>query len=677
LIAATSLSVVLSAGLLAVLSQAEATSTHSFVLDDAASLAAGELDGAAVYSSGDVRAGLEARRIALPDAAVAYSLARAADGTTYVGTGDEGRVYRLRGDELSVFAETGQLLVSALALGAEGTLYAGTIPEGKIFAISPAGDMRELAPLEGAQHVWALVYDPRRRTLFAGTGPEGRVFAIDAAGHASTYYDSRAAHIMSLALDADGTLYAGTSDDALLLRLRAPGQADVVYDFPGNELRAIAVRGGELAVVANDMPAPAPSIGSSTSTKASANTQRRRTGKGKLFRVDSEGRAELLYSDDAAHFTAVELSTDGSIHLGVGKDGRVLRVNADGTWATMLDVDERQVLGLALDGADPILITGDSGAIYRPRSGTLERGFWTSKVLDAQFRARFGRLDWRGEGQLELTTRSGNTSEPDDTWSDWSEPLTRPGPVHSAGARFVQIRASFRRDANAVLRAVELFYMPRNQRAVITQVNAGRQHAPSKASGQAEPSSRYDLSWTVRNADSDALRYRLAYRQEAQTRWRPILREDEVLTAARYSWQTESLPDGWYVLEVRASDELANAREDVLRHRAESEPFRVDNHAPQIPELAARAGTLVARVVDGLGPVASLELAIDGDAFRPVQSVDGLLDSADERVSLDLNVHLQGIPPGEHILALRARDAAGNSVVREITYTGASPAQVR
>ena len=55
---------------------------------------------------------------------------RASDGAIYLGTGNDGRIYRLRGDVVERFAETGQLLVSALAIGEGGVLYAGTLPEG-------------------------------------------------------------------------------------------------------------------------------------------------------------------------------------------------------------------------------------------------------------------------------------------------------------------------------------------------------------------------------------------------------------------------------------------------------------------------------------------------------------------------------------------------------------------
>src|SRR6185503_14061880 len=97
---------------------------------------------------------------------------------------------------------------------------------------------------------------------------------------------------------------------------------------------------------------------------------------------------------------------------------------------------------------------------------------WTSKVLDAGLRASFGRLTWRSEGALELSTRTGNTATPDTTWSAWSNGLPAPGPVTSPTARYVQLRARWSRDPNAVLREVSLSFVTDNVRAVITSIEA-------------------------------------------------------------------------------------------------------------------------------------------------------------------------------------------------------------
>ena len=669
-------------------SPAGAVGTRSFELDDAASLAAGELVRTAVHSDGRVTAGVELRRLALPpEAALVWSSVRAPDGTVYLGTGDDGRIYRVRGEAIDLFAETHQLLVSALAVGDRGVLYAGTLPEGRIYAIEPGGALRELARPDATESVWSLVWDARRRVLFAATGPEGRVFSIAATGAVDVWWDSAAAHVMSLALAPDGALYCGTSDDALVVRTTAPGRAEVVHDFPGNEITSLDFEAGRLAVAANEFP-EAPAGGAASATKHSATgtrSSRPRPGKGRVWLVGADGRAERVWAQEEGHVTQVDLAADGTVFAAIGHEGRVVRIAPDRTSAVWLDVDERQVLAISLTGADPYLATGDGAAFYRVLPGRPRSAIWQSRVLDAEFAARWGQLSWRGTGSLDLETRSGDTERPDETWSEWSSALTSPGPIRSPAARFLQIRARFDRDPDAILREVSAYYLPQNQRPVVLEVGTKarsprRPAAPPAASPAAgastpsppeadrdalpAPSPLLTLTWRMDNPDADRLRYRLRYREEGQSAWREMLREHEILTATEYTWNTSGVPDGWYVVEVEASDELANPEPLALRSSRGSEPLLVDNHPPELAELRAQGARVTGRASDTLGPIARLELAIDGGEWRLFFPADDLLDTADERFELDLGAEA----PGSHILAVRATDAAGNTTTAETGF---------
>lgn len=663
--AATAASAV--ASWLALSTPAAAVSTRSFRLDDADSLREGTLSGAAVSSDGSVVPGVETRRVALPDAAVAWSVARGPGDVVFVGTGNEGEVLRVDGDAVETFAETGQLVVSSLARGPDGVLWAGTLPEGRVFEIAADGEARELVNLDGAEHVWDLVWDARRRTLFAATGPEGKVFAIDAGGNASVWWDAESGHVMSLDLDGEA-LYAGTDGEALVLRIEGPGRAQVVWDFPGNEVTALDARDGAVAVAANEMPDPPPA----PSGRANARTRPNRpgTGKGRLWRVGADGRAEKLFARDDGHFTDVVLGADGVIFVAVGKDGRVERVDAERRSATWIDVDERQVLALDFpDDGEPVLVTGDAGALYRVRDARPAQATWTSGVLDAGFVARFGELRWWGDGELRFETRSGNVSEPDATWSDWSAAVQRPGPVRSPAARYVQARATLGR--GAVLRAVELFYLPRNQRAIVGEVGLDTKAMAKRRRGRPddappEPSAVVPLEWDVENPDGDALRYRLRYRPaDGRGPWRDVLRESEELSDDEYAWDTGGLPDGRYVVEVEATDAPSNPPALALSDVAVSEPLLVDNHPPRVIDLRLQGLRLTGRAVDELGPIARLEVAIDGGEWRLLFPVDDLLDTAEERFSVDLSAE----PTGEHVVAIRATDAGGNAATAERVVT--------
>ncbi len=650
--------------------EAWATSTERFVLDDADALAAGELTRTAVHSDGRVTVGAELRRVALPDdVPLVYAAARAADGAIYLGTGNEGRIYRARGDRVELFAETGQLLVSSLAV-AGGDLYAGTLPEGRIYRVGADGQPQEVARPDGVEHVWDLVWDARRNLLFAATGPEGRVYGIDRQGRAQVWWDAPASHVMSLALGPEGELYAGTSDDAVVARITAPNQATTVHDFEGNEITALAFRDGVLAVAANEFPDP-PSVTSAHTkarSSATATTPVPRPGKGRIWRVDGEGRAERLFAQDEGHITSLAIQGDGTIVAGTGKDGRVIRVNPDRTTAVWIDVDERQVLDLSMEGDDPFFVTGDGAALYHVVDAQPRSAVWQSKVLDGRFRSRWGQLTWRAQGQLVLSTRSGNTEEPDETWSEWSTDLARPGPVRSPAARYLQIRATWSQDPTATLRSVTAYFLPQNQRPRLTDV---RIEGPNKAATEAlraerrhqipDASTQYKLAWTIENPDGDRVRYRIRYREDSQTVWREALRSDHVLTDTHYTWDTNAIPDGLYVVEVRASDELDNPGSLALSDTRQSEPIRIDNHAPRVEQLRFASGRLSGRAVDGLGPIARLEYAVDGGEWLPFFPQDDLFDSATESFAVDLSA----LDPGNHIVSVRATDASGNAASAE------------
>ncbi|MBW2225395.1 MAG: hypothetical protein JRF54_14570, partial [Deltaproteobacteria bacterium] len=297
-ISKTTIRITLAGLVLAASATVGAVTTESFVLDTANAFLEGEIEGAAVHSDGSVRAGAATQRTALENVPVAYSVTQRG-GKTFIGTGTNGVVYEFDGKNAKEFAKTGELLVASLAFGRDGALYAGTLPNGRIYRIdTKSGKTKRFSSPKGAKHIWALHYDKRRGELVAGTGPEGKVFTVDSIGRAREIYKAEASHIMALAGDGKGTIYAGTSDDALVLRIGPNNEAQVVHDFPGNEVTAIDYHDGRLAVAANEFKtAPGarfkPAVGG---TAARRPATRPRPGSGELWRVDADGRAEMLVS---------------------------------------------------------------------------------------------------------------------------------------------------------------------------------------------------------------------------------------------------------------------------------------------------------------------------------------------------------------------------------------------
>ncbi|MCA9602955.1 MAG: hypothetical protein KC417_13060, partial [Myxococcales bacterium] len=631
-------------------------STRSFEVDDADAFGKGEIDGASVSSSGTLRMGVSKERVALDKINVAWCALQRKDGSLLVGTGNEGRVYRVSGKDVSIYAETKQLLVTALAEGPDGAVYASTLPEARGFRIDGAGKVKEIARIEKAAHIWALVWDPGRKALLAGTGPEGQVVSITPAGAMSVVYDDEATHILSIARDRKGDVYVGTSNAARVLRLKGDGKAEVVYDLPGNEITALAVRDGEVLATANAFEESK----TTDDKKKGTTTPGPRSGDGQVWRISPDGRADRLFEQRKDFFTHVGFGEQGSVYAASGKEGRLFRIDADHNHAKLVDLDEHQIQAFDLSGSTPYVLASDAAAVYWVKPGKASPGQWTSDVLDAEAPARFGELTWRSIGPVEFQTRSGNTEKPNDTWTAWSAPMATPGPVRSPGDRYLQVRATLK-DPTSVVYAITAYYLRHNQQALVTQVSVEPKGSSDKDKDSAagpKPTSVYKISWKTENPDGDPLRYYLRFRSEGRARARDILPPHVVQTATSYEWDTASIPDGYYVIEVDASDETVNPPELALRTTTASEPMLIDNHAPAIVDLAVSGRRVTGRAEDSLGPIARLEFAVDGGAWQVFFPSDGIFDTRKEAFAFDLPA--EETKGRDHIIAVRATDAGGN-----------------
>lgn len=679
--------VVASLGLVLAARDARAVGTRTFELDSLEKLSGGDLKGASVGSDGVVRAGWTLGDVPLPDGSGTTATCAVAlpDGSVLIGTGpsEGGKVVRIANDRASVFADTKENAVSALAVDKAGTVYAATTSN-KIYRVSQ-GKADVVATLADVDSVLSLVAD-KTGALYAGTGSDGKIMRVEPGGASSLYFKTDDAFVVSLALAPDGVLYAGTSSKGLLYRIAAAGRATVLYDFPGEDVHAIAVAPDKSVwAIANEVSASGGESSESSASRRSAGGRtppspatipRTKPGKGSLWRFDSRGRPEKLMHHDEFHYLSLALDETGTPYVGTGAEGRVYTVDDAHQVSLVADTDERQIGAVVVSGKNRFLVGSDPAAFHRVLSIGGPDSMWTSKPLDAGLRARFGHLHWTGEGSLEVSTRSGDTLVPDTTWSPWSTPVTEGGAASSPPARFIQVRARLR-DANASLSDVIVSFMTENLRAVVTEV-VGRQkgtHESHEAAKDAVPASggeppKHDtvvhVTWKVDNPDSDELRYRVQFHRERDSRWLDATRPDEVLTKTELDWDTASLPEGKYRIRVDASDELSNAPGDSTRFTLESPLVLVDNTPPVFKSIGMQGHRLRAEVVDGLGPITRIEVTADGrNDWRPLAPNDGILDTADETIDVDVT-SLLPTGPGTHLLAVRAFDAAGNFVVREV-----------
>jgi len=161
-----------------------------------------------------------------------WSSATDATGNIYLGTGHEGRIFKVTPTgEGRLLYDAAELDVTALVTDPQGNLYAGTSPEGKVYKITPDGKESVFYDPPD-KYIWSLAFDAATSTLYAGTGDKGVIYKIDSAGKSAVLVDTNETNIVSLALDKNGNLLAGTDPSGLLLRVSANGKLFAMLRMP-------------------------------------------------------------------------------------------------------------------------------------------------------------------------------------------------------------------------------------------------------------------------------------------------------------------------------------------------------------------------------------------------------------------------------------------------------------
>ncbi len=678
--------------ILLVAAAAQAVGTRYFVVESQKDFSSGELEGVSVDSLGHLRAGLDWGNQSVPEVDSAWD-ALEHDGGLLVATGNQGKLLRASRGQVEEIASAQALALTSLTKAWGDRVIVGAMPGGKLYEL--VGDkLIEFASLETAEsdatessdstlHVWDVAFDEKKQALFAATGPKGQLFRITDDGTVQLYFDSDQPHLVSVA-SGGGTIYCGSSGKARLYRLSSPGRARVLYDFESTEVRAIEVgKDGSVYAVANELNDDPRSTLGKPKRAAGPRHASPKKGEGVLFHFSPDGVPEELFASDREHIVSLALDQKGRPLIGTGVKGHLFRIDENHHSVLLADLEERQVSdimvrgGAGPDGLRGWLVASDPVVVHEIRGQGGHDSVWTSEVFDAGLRARFGRVNWNAKGAVRLSTRSGNTSDPDATWSDWSNEMTSDGPVQSPVGRYFQVRVRMPRGDEAVLRRIEVPFVTDNLRPVVTEITAesGAQNQATEEGAQksghpmeSEAKPEISVRWEVHNPDEDELRYFVEYRPVGSPDWLSALEPQEVLTHSKFTWKTHDLPEGRYVLRVTASDELSNPPERVKKHQMESSVVLVDNSAPRIGGIEVRGSVVGGTAVDGVGPVRRIEARVAGrPEWIPFEPADGIFDQSREAFVLDLSSQLPSHPT---MVTLRVFDTAGNFDVRHVRLSG-------
>ena len=654
--------------ILALTASAQAVRPNIWQQHGLEAFASGEAMGISISQDGLLRLAPGLKSFATLDAERIWSLVEGPDGTIYAGTGDAGKVFKVdAAGQSELLFDSPEIAIHALAMGSDGHLYAGTASDGLIYKIDLEGRATTLAHT-GEHYVWDLAFGAEGQ-LFAATGEGGKVLSIPASGEAEVLYDPPDRHVMTLQA-GPGRLYAGTSGAGRIYAIDLDGEARLLGEVEQKEVTdLVAASDGHLYASAL---APVREDVGPTITSV-------------LYRIDRRGAVHSVWEDEETTIFDLIVDRRGSLMAAASKPAQLLRFDRSGDPTSLVQFEEHNPSRL-LQSSNGIIYAGmaQAGQLWRLELGHRSEGHFDSSVEDFLLHSRWGHLSWRAEipggTEIAFQTRSGNSAEPDETWSQWSPQLARSGmPIDSPAARFLQYRALLKssdENLTPVLKEVTISGQQTNIRPEILKLETyPYRHSPSGANnsnhpaaganpGQAQPPRRAPpqpkslrlVRWQAQDPNGDELTYSLYLRSVGQKQWKLA---KEGLTQTSVIWDTETMPEGPTLIKLVASDRPDNPDRDALESERINQPFPIDNSPPIIVlRSGGEGGTIIeVDIEDSITPVRKAQYTIDyGERVHQIAPADGVFDSRVETAHFTLT----DLPPGEHVIAVQAWDQLDN-----------------
>lgn len=694
-------------------SPARSTQTEIWTTGTFEDLHRGEADALSLSRAGELTLAPQIEELFKLDGndLLVWSMAADSKGNIYVGTGDQGRIFKITPEgNSSIFFDSPEISILSLVVDSADNLYAGTAPDGLIYKITAEGSQTTFFMTDD-HYVWSLVFGAND-ILYAGTGGTGKIYKILPDGAGTMLYDSPQTHVMSLLYDPQGWLYAGTEGRGITYKVAPDGKAFALYQAKEEEIHALALDSQGnlyLAAVSNKIypqpPAAAPE-------EQQAGPKEKSLKISAIYRITPQGAVTKILELSDTLIYAMVVDQQDHLILGTDRQGKMYRVFPDGEYQQVVEVKTGKILSLHQRPDGTLYLgTGDAGFVYRLFPQTfVKQGQYLSAVHDVGTAAAWGKIFWRGTTlKVALYTRTGNTAAPDDTWSAWSPALqNKEGEViPNPPARFIQWKAVLQSQEaeNPVLEEVSVAYLPHNLAPEIKEViiyYAGQQEqdeqgdqarrtptaapasnrtsaadAPAKNNGLKPPkfipSGYAAIVWEAGDPNKDGLFYTIALRGADDAVWKVL---EEEATSLVYLLDMTTLADGEYYVKITASDRPDNPPDRALMAEKTSSRFTVDNTAPQISVALGQKqeGNKLQVIVvaqDELSRLKNAQYAIDAGDWIAIFPDDQVTDSREEKYTITLSE----LDPGSHTLTFKAPDQFGNIGVGKIQFStdGAPP----
>ena len=644
------------------------------------------------------------------------------NGAIFLGTSPNGTIYKIdREMQTSLFCDLPELYIWDLIFDSNGDLYAATGDTGKVYKISAKGNIKVVLDSE-ATHILDLEIN-NDNVIFACSEPLGLIYKITPEHVVSVLYDAKEDEVHCLTICNDGTLYAGTASKMKSQMQISQGEiakmtARLLVDSSSSFLKNNDNTWIDFGLVNTQTESDLTAEGLNKDKKkhllnmaSKFQFDNLNMNPNIVYRITPNGNAEEVFRlNKGLVFSLVSSEATNSIYVGTGNDANVYQIHnplwkqdnikAEEHIATLFHLEASQILSLLkMDNNVLFVGCGNNGSILKVLNEFSPKGIFESSVYDTTVISTWGRISCisnvTGTSRITLSTRTGNSKVPNDTWSGWEIPKEYQlandvkslaneysGIISSPSARFIQYRVELYTSDNDItpsLDSVCISYLPENQAPQLINIEISEKGTKQNASLESLKKSKNEtkpnsesimkdkstkkkeklITWIANDPDNDAMLFDVYYKEDDEMFWCPLAKS--IKGQSSYTWKTSDIKDGRYQIRVLASDILNNPKGKELQSEICSYTFLIDNTAPRIENINVSCKDngsyiITGTVSDNISNVSSIKYAVDMNDWNSIFPIDQLFDYKNEMFQFQG----KGLLKGKHTITINAIDSEKN-----------------
>jgi hypothetical protein len=574
-------------------------------------------------------------------------------------SGDDCRLMRLEnGGFETIYKPDDATYILAISLDDLGNIYLGTGPEGKIYRLGPAGQSPQLVYDSRDKNILSLTIG-EDDFIYAGSDQRGLVYKINpASGTASILYDSEQSEITSLLFDDNNLYAAATSAEAVKSQLKFSSISATTSagrpDKGSKSKNTSKKTGATILKIANTSKEKSKGTNSSHSAAERGKPSKKASH---IYKIDPHGFVIDIF-DEMAVFFALVLQDD-QLLLGTGNNAQLFAVDPETEQKAVAyeDKEASQITALAVVGDELYLGTSNPAKLIKVSKSFASKGTFSSDLIDAGQPSMWGKLQIDADippgCRVLMSARSGNVKDPNDpTFSPWSEPVevTEATQLTCPLGRFCQYKLILETtdaDRTPVIREVAASHIVPNLAPKVLSVTAARGDKKT---------------YKAVDDNADTLIYKIEFRKVGRSGW--IELEDE-FTKTKFEWNTKTIEDGRYEVRVTASDERSNTTTTKLAGSRISDPFVVDNTAPVIESSNLKTDgsvvTMSLKIKDEFTAIGKVSYTVDSNADWIAALPD---DMVYDTTTEFFTIVIEDLAPGEHVIAAKIADDIENTMYK-------------